>query len=197
MDHINYWTVCLLMTIESSFIPFPSEIVIPPAAWKAAGGDLHMGLVLISATAGAIFGALINYALAMTLGRKFIHAFAETRLSHLLLITPESVDKAEQFFLKNGALSTFVGRLIPAIRQLISLPAGIARMHLATFLLFTTLGALLWNIILALLGYYLYSQKELLDRYFHQLSIIGIALGVLLIAYLIIKSRRKNTTPQN
>jgi len=191
MDHINYYTVCLLMTIESSFIPFPSEIVVPPAAWKVAQGDMNMALVLFSATLGAIFGALINYFLAISLGRKVIYALAGTRLAHLMLINVESVEKAEKFFVKYGAVSTFVGRLMPAIRQLISLPAGLARMKMSTFLIFTTLGAVIWNVVLAILGYYLFAQKDVLEKYFHEISMVGLALGVLLIAYLIFAAFRK------
>ena len=110
MAHINYFTVCLLMTIESSFIPFPSEIVVPPAAWKAAGGELSMALVLASATLGALLGALLNYFLARTLGRKVVYALANTRVAHMMLISEESLVKAEKFFLKYGANSTLIGR---------------------------------------------------------------------------------------
>jgi membrane protein DedA with SNARE-associated domain len=190
MQHINYFSVCLLMTIESSFIPFPSELVVPPAAWKAAQGDLNMALVLVSATLGAIFGALINYFLARTLGRKVVYSLARTRLAHMLLIKEESVEKAEKYFLKHGVVSTFIGRLIPAIRQLISLPAGLAKMRLVPFVLFTTLGALIWNVILAIAGYFLYTQKEVLDRYFQQISIIGAFLGVVVFLFLLYSSFR-------
>jgi membrane protein DedA with SNARE-associated domain len=191
MDHITYYSVCLLMAIESSFIPFPSEIVVPPAAWKVASGELNMALVLLSATLGAIIGALFNYYFALYLGRKVIHALAETRFAHLMLINADSVEKSEKFFLKYGAISTFVGRLIPAIRQLISLPAGLARMKLASFLLYTTLGAFIWNAVLAVMGYYLYSQKDLLEKYYHLISIAGIVLGLLLGGYLLSHAFRK------
>jgi membrane protein DedA with SNARE-associated domain len=197
MDHITYYSVCLLMAIESSFIPFPSEIVVPPAAWKVASGELNMALVLFSATLGAIIGALFNYYIALHLGRKVIYKLAGTRLAHLMLINAESVEKSEKFFLKYGAVSTFVGRLIPAIRQLISLPAGLARMKMAPFLFYTTLGALIWNIVLALMGYYLFSQKELLEKYYHLISIGGLVLGLLLVGYLLLSAFRKKKTSDN
>ena len=156
LDHLNYWTITLLMAIESSFIPFPSEVVVPPAAWKAANNDnMNIYLVVLFATIGANIGALINYYLAKWLGRPIIYKFANSRFGHMCLIDEAKVQHAEEYFDKHGAVSTFVGRLIPAVRQLISIPAGLARMKLGTFLLYTTLGAGLWNSILAFIGYYL------------------------------------------
>ena len=155
LDHLNYWTITLLMTIESSFIPFPSEIVVTPAAYKAAEGDLNVILVVIFATLGANIGAIINYYLAYFVGRPIIYRFAGSRWGKLCLLDVEKIKKAEAYFDKHGAISTFVGRLLPAIRQLISIPAGLAKMKLSTFLLYTTLGAGIWNMILAAAGYYL------------------------------------------
>ena len=154
LDHLNYWTITLLMTIESSFIPFPSEVVVTPAAYKAAEGDLNILLVVVFATVGADLGALINYYLAYFVGRPIIYRFAASRWGRLCLLDVEKVQKAEAYFDKHGAVSTFVGRLLPAIRQLISIPAGLARMKLSTFLLYTTLGAGIWNTILATAGFY-------------------------------------------
>ena len=122
LDHLNYWTITLLMTIESSFIPFPSEVVIPPAAYKAAVNDeLNIYLVVVFATIGANIGALINYFLAKWLGRPIIYKFANSRFGHMCLIDEAKVRNAETYFDKHGALSTFIGRLIPAVRQLISI----------------------------------------------------------------------------
>ena len=150
LEHLNYWTITLLMTIESSFIPFPSEVIIPPAAYKAAVNDeLNIYLVVLFATIGADIGALINYYLAKWLGRPIIYKFANSRIGHMCLIDEAKVQHAESYFDKHGALSTFIGRLIPAVRQLISIPAGLARMKMHTFLLYTTIGAGLWNTILA------------------------------------------------
>ena len=155
-DNASYWFVFLFMVIESSFIPFPSEVVVPPAAYLAVSrGDMNIYLVVLCATAGAVVGALINYVLALWIGRPIVYQFANSRLGRACLITPEKVEKAEVYFDRHGAVSTFIGRLIPAIRQLISIPAGISRMNVWSFLLFTMLGAMVWNVILALMGYWL------------------------------------------
>lgn len=152
-DHMNYWVILLFMTIESSFIPFPSEVVMIPAGYLAvANGELSVPLVILIGTLGALLGALINYVLAVWLGRPIVYKFADSKLGHFLLITREGVEKAERYFDAHGAASTFVGRLIPAIRQLISIPAGLARMKMTRFLGFTFLGAAIWNSILVGLG---------------------------------------------
>ncbi len=193
LEHLNYWTVALLMTIESSFIPFPSEIVIPPAAYLAAAGDLNVFLVVLSATAGAICGALINYGLAIWIGRALVYKFVNSRLGHALLLSEEKIVRAEGYFVKYGALSTLIGRLVPAVRQLISIPAGLARMPLGSFVLFTAIGATAWNSILAALGYYLHSVvdkdhlMEQVSLYTTQISWICIAIGVLALLYIIYK----------
>lgn len=197
LDHLNYWTITLLMAIESSFIPFPSEVVVPPAAYKAAVGDeLNVYLVVLFATIGANIGALINYFLAYWLGRPIVYKFANSRFGHMCLIDEAKVKHAEMYFDKHGALSTFIGRLIPAVRQLISIPAGLARMKLSTFLLYTTLGAGIWNAILATIGYYLSTvpgietEEQLLAKvteYSHELGYVFIAVGVFVVAFLVYK----------
>ena len=148
LEHLNYWTITLLMTIESSFIPFPSEIVVPPAAYKAATGEMNVFIIFVAATLGANIGALVNYYLAKWLGRPIIYKFANSRFGHMCLIDEAKVKYAEEYFDKHGSLSTFIGRLIPAVRQLISIPAGLARMNIWKFILFTTIGAGIWNAIL-------------------------------------------------
>lgn len=165
MANLNYFTIFLLMTIESSFIPFPSEIVVPFAAWKAGEGTLTLWGVVAASSAGAMTGAIINYYLAMWIGRPVLYRLADTKWAHLLLITRESVEKAENYFVKHGKASTFIGRLVPAVRQLISLPAGLARMNISHFLLYTFLGATIWNIILAVIGYYAYDKREYILPY--------------------------------
>jgi membrane protein DedA with SNARE-associated domain len=198
LDNLNYWTITLLMTIESSFIPFPSEVVVPPAAYKAAaaGSDLNVFLVVIFATIGANLGALINYYMAYFVGRPIVYKFANSRLGHICLIDESKVQHAERYFDDHGALSTFVGRLIPAVRQLISIPAGLAKMKLSTFLIFTTAGALLWNTILAAIGYYLYSvvpEDKLMStvtEYSSEIGYIFIAVGVLIVLFFIQKGRK-------
>ena len=201
LDHLNYWTITLLMTIESSFIPFPSEVVVPPAAYKSAvSSEMNVFLVVLFATIGANIGALINYYLAKWLGRPIIYKFANSRLGHMCLIDEAKVQKAEHYFEERGALSTFIGRLIPAVRQLISIPAGLAQMKLGTFLLYTTLGAGIWNAILAAIGYYLASvpgietEEQLLAKvteYSHELGYFFIAVAVFIVSYLVYQGVRK------
>ena len=181
-QNMNYFTITLLMTVESSFIPFPSEVVIPPAAYIARkeGSHLNIFLVVLFGTLGALLGAYINYALAYFLGRPLLHKFADSKIGHLLLLSSEKVQKAEDYFQTHGKTATFIGRLIPGIRQLISLPAGLAKMNLLTFGLFTFLGAGIWNAILAFLGYIAQGQSDLIDLYSHEIGygIMGIVLIV-------------------
>ena len=202
LDNLNYGTITLFMTIESSFIPFPSEIVVPPAAYGACDPDnphlyltenkwINMSVVVLFATLGAILGALINYFLALFLGRPIVYWFVETRLGKMFLLSKEGVIKAENYFVKNGNISTFIGRLIPGIRQLISIPAGLAKMKMLPFLVYTTLGAFIWNCILAVVGYVAHGQQDLIKKYAHELSIILLGLGVLFVIYLIYKGIRK------
>lgn len=189
------------MAIESSFIPFPSEVVVPPAAYKAAvSGEMNVFLVVLFATVGANIGALINYYLAKWLGRPIVYKFANSRIGHMCLIDEAKVQKAEQYFEKHGAVSTFIGRLIPAVRQLISIPAGLSQMKLSTFLIYTTLGAGIWNIILAAIGYYLstvpgiQTEEQLLAKvteYSHEIGYFFIAVGAFIIGYLIYQGIRK------
>ena len=172
VDNANYTFVFVFMVIESSFVPFPSEVVVPPAAYLAcsnagAGAGMNVFMVVLVATLGALVGAFINYYLALWIGRPVVYAFADSRFGHALLINREKVQKAEDYFDRHGAVSTFVGRLIPAIRQLISIPAGIARMNVFQFAIFTFLGALLWNSVLGALGFWLaetVSPEQLFDK---------------------------------
>lgn len=199
LEHLNYWVITLLMAIESSFIPFPSEVVVPPAAYLAAqeDSDLNIFLVIFFATIGALIGALINYALAYYLGRPIVYSFANSRFGHMCLIDQQKVETAEQYFDRHGAMGTFIGRLVPAVRQLISIPAGLAKMNLAKFLFYTTLGAGLWNAILAVIGYYLASvvPYEQLDstvaEYSSHLKVIMLVVGASAVAYLVYKGWKK------
>lgn len=191
LSHISYSTILILMAVESSFIPFPSEIIIPPAAYKAALGEMNIYLVILAGSAGALVGALFNYYIALFLGRKFIYRLADTRIASMMLIDKKAVEKAEAYFLDHGKSSTLIGRFVPAIRQLISLPAGLSRMKLRDFIIYTAIGSTLWNIILALLGYFLYSQKEILHKYYMELSYLFLFLGIGFIFYLIYRGFRK------
>ena len=197
LENLNYWVVTIFMTIESSFIPFPSEVIVPPAAWKAMTDDsMNIFLVVIFATIGADLGALINYYLARWLGRPIVYKFANSRFGHMCLIDEAKVRHAEEYFRKHGAASTFFGRLIPAVRQLISIPAGLAGMKLGSFLLYTTLGAGIWNTILALLGYFIYRFTDikttndvyiLATEYSHEICYIILAVSLLVVGFLIYK----------
>lgn len=176
--NMNYTNITILMTIESSFIPFPSEIVIPPAAYVASKpeSDLNIFLVVLFGTLGAIIGALINYYLALWLGRPIIYKFADSKLGHLCLLSSDKIKKAEDYFNDHGKVSTFIGRLVPGIRQLISIPAGLAKMNLGSFILYTTLGAGIWNTILAFIGYLAHGQADLINKYSHELSLVVLGL---------------------
>lgn len=197
-NNASYLFVFLFMVIESSFLPFPSEVVVPPAAYIAVTrGDLNVILVVLVATAGAVVGALINYFLAVWLGRPIVYAFANSRIGHACLIDREKVDKAERYFDEHGAVSTFIGRLIPAVRQLISIPAGLARMNIGKFVIFTALGAGVWNCILAGLGYWLgktvpldtlYENVEKYNSYF---TIGGFILLAICLLYIIWQAMKK------
>lgn len=198
LEHLNYWTITLLMTIESSFIPFPSEIVVPPAAYHAAAnGELNVALIIFFATLGACFGALINYYLALWIGKPIVYKFADSRIGHILLLDVKKIQQAEDYFNKHGAVSTFVGRLIPAIRQLISIPAGLAKMKIHTFLAFTALGAGIWNTVLAALGYYLeriVPEEELIStvtEYSNEIGYTIVAIVAVVLTVIIVRNKIK------
>ena len=202
LDNLSYWVVALFMAIESSFIPFPSEVVVPPAAWKAMDPNSGMSflLVIVFATIGADLGALINYCLAKWVGRPIIYRFADSRLGHMCLIDRKKVEVAEEYFRKHGAASTIFGRLVPAVRQLISIPAGLAGMHVGKFLLYTTIGAGVWNTVLATIGWGIYKYTDYKTtqdvyqqalKYSHELGYIILGLAVIVVAFLVCKGMKK------
>lgn len=209
-QHLNYVTVSMLMALESSFIPFPSEVVVPPAAYQACNPDnttlyvtespfVNIALIVLIATLGALIGAFINYYLAKFLGRPIVYWFADSKLGHFLLLDSEKVKKAEDYFIEHGNSSTFIGRLVPGIRQLISIPAGLAKMNIGAFTLYTILGSGSWNIILAILGYVAHGKQDLINQYSHELSYILLGLGVLFIVYLVysgLKKKRKKESEE-
>ena len=196
VENASYTFVFVFMVIESSFIPFPSEVVVPPAAYLAcsnagAGSDMNVFGVVIVATLGALVGAFIKYYLALWIGRPVVYAFADSKFGHALLINKEKVVKAEQYFDKHGAISTFIGRLIPAIRQLISIPAGISRMNVFQFAVYTFLGALVWNGVLGALGYWLSESvdpNDLFDKveeYNQYLTWIGYGIAFVCLMFIL------------
>ena len=202
LDNLNYWVVTLFMAIESSFIPFPSEVVVPPAAWKAMDPNSGMSfiLVIVFATIGADLGALINYYLAKWVGRPIIYRFADSRIGHMCLIDRQKVEVAEEYFRKHGAASTIFGRLVPAVRQLISIPAGLAGMHVGKFLLYTTIGAGVWNTVLATIGWGIYEYTDYKTtqdvykqavQYSHETGYVILALAVVAVAFIAYKGIKK------
>jgi membrane protein DedA with SNARE-associated domain len=194
MDNMNYGTVTLLMAVESSFVPFPSEVVVPPAAYKVReeGSGMTLAGVVLFATLGALIGSVFNYFLAIWLGRPIIYRFAESKLGRMCLLSKEKVEHAEAYFVKHGKVSTFIGRLITVARQLISIPAGLARMNFGAFALYTTLGAGLWNIILAAVGYAAHGQSDLISAYSRELSLVIVGLAILFVGYIIYNGFRRS-----
>lgn len=205
LDSLEYWWVIVLfMAIESSFIPFPSEVVVPPAAWLACqpGSNMSIVMVVVLATIGADIGALINYYLSSWLGRPVIYKFADSKLGHLCLLNGEKLAHAEEYFRLHGVPSTFFGRLVPAVRQLISIPAGLSRMNIRKFVVFTTLGAGIWNSVLAALGFAIFklspetdSKEKVVDlasAYSHEIGYGILAIVGLLIVYVIGKKLFKH-----
>ena len=194
LENLNYFWVTFFMMIESSFIPFPSEIVVIPAAFMAAEGTMSLPLVILFATVGGLLGATINYVLSYTLGRKIIYAFADSKLGHLCLLDSDKVAYAEEYFRKRGVLATLIGRLIPAVRQLISIPAGLSKMNFGKF---TFLGAGAWNIILACIGYGFHgvmNKEELIEKvqhYSHEFLLVLIIIFVGFVVYMIYKNKKK------
>ena len=195
--HMNYASITALMAVESSFIPFPSEVVIPPAAFVAgqpesvlcATGNYFVDVLIIVffGTLGAMVGAIINYGLSVWLGGIIIYKFADSKVGHLCLLSSEKIQKAEEYFREKGNVSTFIGRFIPGIRQLISIPAGLSRMHFGSFLWWTFLGAFIWNCILAAIGYVAAGQMDRIKEYSHELSVAILVLLGAVILYFVIK----------
>lgn len=187
---LGYFGVVILMAVESSFLPLPSELVIPPAAWLASEGHFNIFLVIFYGVMGSVIGASINYGLSMWLGRLVIYKLADHRIAHFLHINREKVEKAENFFLKDASYSTFIGRLIPVVRHLISIPAGFSKMPFGKFILFTTLGSLVWVSILAALGYFAGANRELLNTYYTELKWALLVIGLIWIYFTFIRKRK-------
>lgn len=182
----GYFGIFVMMTLESSFFPFPSEVAIIPAGYLAAQGKMNLVGVIASGIAGSLVGALINYYLAMTLGRSFLVKYGK-----YVLLKPETLNRMDTFFSKHGAISTFTGRLIPVVRQYISLPAGLARMDLKVFSLYTSLGAGIWVVILALLGYFIGNNEQLIKENLTLVTLITLAcVAVLILTYYLKQKRR-------
>ncbi len=181
----GYLGVFLLMAVESSFIPFPSEIVLIPAGYLASQGEMNIGMILASALGGSMLGAYSNYYLALKLGRKIL-----IRYGKYFFIKEQTLQKMDDYFAKHGAISTFIGRLIPGVRQLISIPAGLAQMNIVKFSLYTGVGAGIWALVLILLGYYIGENQELINTYLKQITITVVGLLIILAGYYYKKQKR-------
>lgn len=201
LANLNYGWIFFLMLLESTVVPVPSEFVVTPAAYHAASGSLDVWLVILFATVGADIGASINYWVAYFIGRPLVYRFANSKIGKMCLLNQEKVEHAEQYFDKNGVISTLIGRLVPGIRHLISIPAGLAKMHYGKFLLYTTIGAAAWHAILAFLGWQLHKvvpEDQLNDKiteYADNIKFVIIGLVVLLIAFFVVRhylKKRKN-----
>lgn len=201
-DHMTYTTIVILMAIESSIIPLPSEVVVPPAAYFALqqGSNLNIWMVIVMASIGATLGALINYGISMLIGRPILYGFADSKWGHMLMLNSQKLQYAEDYFQKKGSISIFLGRLLPAVRHLISIPAGLARMNIVSFTTFTLLGATLWNVVLAGMGYLLYLAVpddnmlfDQLEHYNHYVKLVGYSLVVLVALYIFIKIKKNKS----
>jgi len=207
LSNLNYATIYILMLLESTVIPVPSELVVAPAAYHSAAGHINIWLVVLFATLGAMTGATINYLAGYYLGRPIIYKFANSRLGHLCLLNQSKVEKSEKYFDDHGMVATITGRLIPGIRHLISIPAGLAKMNYWKFLLYTTIGAGAWHAILAVLGWYLHDivpEEQLHDKILEYgeyikvviCMIVAIALVYFIIRYLVRRHKSLSNTQE-
>jgi len=183
---MGYLGIFLLMFLESTFFPFPSEIIMIPAGYLAYKGEMNLYIIILVGILGSVAGALLNYYLAMIFGRKFILKYGK-----YFFIKEETLDKLESFFTKHGEISTFTGRLIPGIRQLISLPAGLARMNIAKFSFYTAIGAGIWVIVLVVVGYLVGSNEALISEYLKSATLIALVSVVLIIIFYIVRNRKR------
>lgn len=191
-EGLGYLGVFILMAIESSFLPLPSELVIPPAAWLASQGKMSLWLIIVLGTAGSMLGATINYFLSLWLGRPLVYTLIESKLAKFLRLKKADLEKTEKIFLKNANQATFIGRLLPVVRHLISIPAGFTKMPFGSFIFFTALGSAIWVSILAVLGYVLGANQDSIVEYYHEFKIFFWIALALWLAWFLFKKVRKN-----
>ena len=195
LAHLSYWVVFLLMVMENSVVPLPAELIVTPAAYNAANGKMSVVLLIVVSTAGSTVGAIINYYLSLWIGRPAIYKFADSRWGKLPFLSRGKIEKAEELFRRNGKISTFIGRLLPAGRQFISIPAGLARMDIGSFIFYTTFGSAIWNSFLVGLGYYLaYLLPEdqiaaELEKYGMQLNVAFVVIVVVAVSWHFVRRR--------
>lgn len=189
---LGYAGIFLLMAIESSFIPFPSEVILIPAGYLVHQGEMSFYLVFLMAVLGSLLGAYLNYFLALHLGRRVINKLI-SKYGRFFLLNENIVIKSENYFSRHGEITTFTGRLLPGIRQLISLPAGFSRMNLGKFSLYTALGAGIWSLLLILLGYVFGQNSSLIEQNSGFITIALITfVGIIILIYIFFNKSRKN-----
>jgi membrane protein DedA with SNARE-associated domain len=197
-EGLGYTGLMILMAIESSFIPMPSEIIIPPAAYLASLGKMNIFIIILMGTLGSLIGAIFNYTLGYYLGRPIVYKLSEHKLAKFVFVNRDKLEKAENYFLKNSKSATFIGRLVPVIRQLISIPAGFCKMNFWVFIFYTALGSFIWVSLLAILGYFIGSNHELFMKYYKETTIILLLLGLIYFSFKIYKIKKnKNQTNPN
>ncbi|EKD51003.1 MAG: hypothetical protein ACD_62C00367G0002 [uncultured bacterium] len=183
---LGYPGIVFLMALESSVFPVPSELVMPPAGYLVSQNQMNLFLVILCGTVGSLIGAYANYFASRYVGRPFILKYGK-----YVLISEAKLIRAETFFRKHGAISTFVGRLFPVVRHLISIPAGLAGMNHVTFSLYTLLGSFIWVSILTVLGYYIGTNQALINEYLTPiLIIVGILCALIVAGYVWLHRRR-------
>lgn len=204
-EHMTYVVIALLMAIESSIVPLPSEVVVPPAAYFSlqAHSQLEIFMVMAIATVGAYLGSIVNYVLSMIIGRPLIYAFADSKIGHMFMLNSAKLKHAEDYFQRKGSIAIFLGRLLPAVRHLISIPAGMSKMNFLKFSIYTILGASVWNAVLSGLGYMLYLAVpddaqlfDALEHYNEYLKIAGYGFILLIVAYLVVRHYKKKRRKQ-
>ncbi|MEK6891303.1 MAG: DedA family protein [Nanoarchaeota archaeon] len=187
---LGYFGIFVLMAIESSFIPFPSEVVLIPAGVLISQGKMSFVLVFLASLAGSLAGAFVNYYLALYLGRGLVEKLV-VKYGKVVLLSKESLEKADRYFEKHGDITTFVGRLIPVIRQLISLPAGFAKMNIFKFTFYTAIGAGIWSIILIMMGYLFGNNMGIINKNLHVITIVVLLICLFIIIFYLEVRRRK------
>lgn len=196
-NSLSYWILTLLMILENSIIPLPAELIVAPAAYNAATGRLSFSLIILCTTFGSTIGAIINYYLSRILGREIIYRFVNSRWGQILMLDQAKLEQAEKYFLERGKTATFIGRLLPVGRQLVSIPAGLSKMPVYTFILYTTVGSAIWNTLLASIGYFLASiippdqLGETVNKYSIEISIAFVICCVVI--YLVKKFFKRKT----
>lgn len=191
-NSLSYWVLTLLMILENSIVPLPAELIVAPAAYNAATGKLSFWLIILCTTFGSTIGAIINYCISRIFGRELIYRFVGCRWGKIMMLDQTKLKQAEEYFLKRGRSATFIGRLLPVGRQLISIPAGLAKMPILSFIFYTTIGSAIWNTLLASIGYYMASiiPPHLLGETINQYSIeISVIFVLICIVYYIVQKK--------